>query len=95
MRAARQRAFLEAEQEDGVEVARPCAGEVEDGDATPLEGRPDPYLRVLERRKRFVLAQLFSERAPAVQLVEQTTNGVVGAQVGPARGADRRRLEAV
>ena len=50
---------------------------------------------MLERRQHLVGGELAAERAPAVELVEEPRDRVVGAQVGPARLAYRRRLEAV
>ena len=93
--AAGQRPFLETEQEDSVETARAGTRQVEDGDPAPLGPRPEPHLCVLERRQHLIGRELAAERTPAVELVEEPCDRVVGTQVGATRLADRRCLEAV
>ncbi len=92
---ARQRALLEPEQEDDLEAACPCTGEVEHRHTTSVAGRAEADLGVLERAEHLVGRELAAEIAPALELVQQAGDGVVGAQVCAARIADGRRLHAM
>ena len=59
--AARQRAFLKAEQEDVIEAAGSRPREVEDGDPATLARRPETHLGVLERAEDLVGREVATE----------------------------------
>ena len=93
--APRERALLEPEQEHGVEATCAHTREVENGHAAALAGRAHPHLGVLQRLAELVRGEVTAERTPAVELVEDARQRVVRTEVGPARLADRRRVDAV
>ena len=93
--APRQRSLLEAEQEHGLEAARPRAREIEDRDPPALERAAEAHLAPLEHRDDVVRRELAAEALPAVELGEQLADRVVRAQVAPRGLADGRRLHTV
>ena len=95
MTPSRQASFFEPEYEYEVEAARPCAHEIEDGDAPWFGRRGLTDLRAFERAHELFHGQRLAERGPTTQLGDQTHHGVVSAQVLAGRFARGRTLEAV
>src|SRR5581483_2999460 len=93
--AARQAPLLEPEHEDDVEASRARAREVEHGDAPGLVAAERPERVTIEHRDDVLPRELARQRAPALELGEDTRHVLVRAQVEARRLADRRLLEPV
>ena len=95
-RPARQRPFLEAEDEHDLEAARPRAHQVEHRDTAGLAGGREPYLAALERGDHLVagrvepteLRQQLQHMAVRTQVEARAVAG--RRSVGPVRGAQHR-----
>lgn len=86
--------LLEAEDEHRIETASPGAQEIEHGDATRLRSL-EAHLGALERCDHLVGAELAAQPDPALELVEQTGDRVVGAKIVSGSNGGRRRFEPV
>jgi hypothetical protein len=94
--APRQAALLEPEQEHGLEAARSCAQEVEDGDPARLVRRGAAHARPLERCEDVLARERLTDEAlPAGELVEDANGGLVRPEVEPSLLAGRRGVETV
>ncbi len=93
--AAREAALLETEQDDDVEVTRPRAPVVEDGDVTRLSRGNRTYGRTLERGDDCVgLERAAVPSGERLELVERSSGGLVRAGIRAGVVRRRRSLEA-
>ena len=90
LRALREDALLQAEDEHDLRAARARAQEVDDRDVARRAG-PEPDRRTLERGDQLLGRELAAELHPALELVQQREHRLVGPQVEP--GASGARAE--
>ena len=87
--------LLQPEHEDGVEAPRASAPQVDDRHPARVVARPGRQRCTLDRRENVLAADLPGELAPALELVEQPPQRLVGSKVEPARGVRRRPFDPV
>src|SRR5205807_10570590 len=85
--ATGQLAFLESEDEDGLESARAGAQEVDHRNASRLAGCGRSNRGVVQERHDLLARDLLSELVPALELVEEPRDLLVGSEGEPGRPA--------